>query len=113
MCVISEDKITLVIADNKIYNKNVSSFLGSSKIIKLGMGLNKNTIREFEKFLKRNATCGAEINVFVEGSEEALGVVIKKGSLFVPPSICRASKFAPVMPDCYRFTMSDDELLSI
>lgn len=67
ICVISPDKITLVIADNKINNKNVSSFVGSSKIIKLGTGLNKNAVRDFEKFLKRNATCGARISVFAEG----------------------------------------------
>ena len=75
--------------------------------------MNKNTVGEFEKFLKRNATCGAYINVFVEGSDKALGVVIKKGNLFIPPSVCRASKFSPDVPSCYRFTMSDDELSSI
>ena len=47
LCIISENNVTLVIADNKIENKNMSYFLGSSKVIKLGKVLNKNAIDVF------------------------------------------------------------------
>jgi hypothetical protein len=60
VCVIGPSYITLVIADNKIDNKNVSSFIGATRAIKLRRE-NKKSVKDFEKFLKRNACCGAQI----------------------------------------------------
>ena len=114
ICVISENKITLVIADNKIENKNTSYFLGSTKVLKLEKGLNKSAVESLQTFFKRNASCGANITVFHDSElDKPLGTVHKKGSLFIPPSICRESHFLPVVPECYRFTLTVEELDSI
>lgn len=111
---ISKDKVTLVIADNKIQGRNVSSFLGSSKVIRLGKWENKRAVEDFENFLKRNATCDAEIVIFHENfCDEPHDIIIKKGELFLPPGICRASQFVPDVPKFYRFTMSSEELARI
>ena len=78
ICVVSQNKITLIVADNRVDNRNTSSFVGSSKMIKLGEGLNKIAISKFSAFLKRNATCGADITIFHESSlGKSLGVVVK------------------------------------
>lgn len=66
MCVLSENKATLVIADNKVENKNVSSFLGSTKVLSIGEGFNKVANKAFETFLKKNMTCNAEVVIFHE-----------------------------------------------
>ena len=111
---ISARKITLVLADNKTANKNTASFFGNSRIITLGKGLNKSAIKTFETFLKRNATCAAEITVFHDTNpNESLGKIIKHGNLFVPPSVCRVSEFLPAIPECYRFTTTEEELASV
>lgn len=92
ICVISVDKITLVIAENRVGGKNASSFVGSSRAIKLGNGMNKKAIKDFENFLKKNATCGSEISIFKDDNHDIpIGSVFKVGDLFVPPSICRES----------------------
>ncbi len=114
LCVISNDKITLVTADNKAEGRNVSSFLGSSKVIKLGKMENKRAIEGFENFLKRNATCNAEIVVFHENfCDEPLGIIVKQGELFVPPRLCRSSQFVPDVPDHYRYSLTENELITI
>lgn len=68
ICVIGPDSATLVIADNKFYNRNVSSFLGVRRALKVAKNVNANHDK-FKNFLKKNASCGAEISVFHHNSD--------------------------------------------
>ena len=64
--------------------------------------------------MKRYASCGAEIAVFVLGKNEPIGLVKKSGAeLFVPPSVTQESHQLPDVSDCIRFIMNHDELKSI
>ncbi len=75
---------------------------------------NKRAIEGFENFLKRNATCNAEIVVFHENfCDEPLGIIVKQGELFVPPRLCRSSQFVPDVPDHYRYSLTENELITI
>jgi hypothetical protein len=74
---------------------------------------NRKSIEKFERFLKRNACCGAQISVFLHNEEKLLGSIIKHGEIFVPPGVCRESMYDPVVPDCVRFTTSIEELESV
>jgi len=88
VCVIGPDSATLVLADNKFLNRNVSSFLGVRRALKVAKKFKANH-DEFENFLKKNASCGAEISVFRHNSDELLGKIRKSGDLFVPPGVFR------------------------
>jgi len=102
LCVIGPDNVTLVIADNEAQNKHHSSFMGTTRAIKLGGPKAKKNRGDFRDFLKRNASCGADIAVFRHNSDKLLGTVRKRGKeLFVPPSVCRPSHFNPNVPKSF------------
>jgi len=88
ICIIGPDSTTLVIADNKFHGRNVSSFLGVRKALKVAKKFKANH-DEFRNFLKKNASCGAEISVFRHNSDKLLGKIRKNGKFFVPPGVFR------------------------
>jgi hypothetical protein len=63
-------------------------------------------------FLKRNASCNTSIHVLFHTGKK-LGVIHKKGNIFVPPSVCRESEFSPAVPICYRLVTNEEELSSV
>ena len=114
LCVIGPDNVTLVIADNEAQNKHHSSFMGTTRAIKLGGPKAKKNRGDFRDFLKRNASCGADVAVFRHNSDKLLGTVRKRGKeLFVPPNVCRPSHYNPYVPESFRFVTSDDVLESV
>ena len=114
LCVIGPDNVTLVIADNEAQNKHHSSFMGTTRAIKLGGPKAKKNRGDLRDFLKRNATCGADIAVFRHNSDKLLGTVRKRGKeLFVPPNVCRLSHYNPNVPKSFRFVTSADILEDI
>jgi len=114
LCVVGPDNVTLVIADNEAQNRHHSSFLGTTRAIKLGGPKAKKNRGDFKDFIKRNATCGADISFFRHNSDKLLGTVKKRGKeLFVPPSVCRPSHFNPKVPKSFSFFTSDEILESV
>jgi len=106
--------VTLVIADNEAQNRHNSSFTGTTRAIKLGGPKAKKNRVDFRDFLKRNASCGADIAVFRHNSDKLLGTIRKCGSeLFVPPNVCRPSHFNPKVPVSIKFVTSDELLESV
>jgi hypothetical protein len=116
VCVIGKTSITLVLADNQVVDKHAkrfaSSFTSTTRAISLKYG-NRKSVGDFEKFLKRNACCGAQISVFLHDEDKSLGTIIKHGELFVPPGVCKESLYNPKVPTCYRFKITEEELASI
>lgn len=106
--------MTLAIADNETQNRHHSSFIGTTRAIKLGGPKAKKNRGDLRDFIKRNASCGADIAVFRHNSDKLLGIVKKCGAeLFVPPNVCRPSHYNPKVPESFRFVTSDDVLESI
>ena len=33
--------------------------------------------------------------------------------MFVPPGVCRESNYAPKVPKCFKFTMTQEELVAV
>ena len=60
--------------------------------------------------LKKYASCNSEITVFMLDKEEPLGIITKKGNIFVPPNVTKMPEQLPDVPQCVRFVMSTDEL---
>ena len=88
--------------------------MGTTRAIKLGGPKAKKSRGDFRDFIKRNASCGAEIAVFQHNSDKLLGTVRKRGSeLFVPPNVCRLSHFNPNVPSSFKFVTSDELLESV
>jgi hypothetical protein len=74
-------------------NHNVSSFIGTQKSSKIISGANSTEIKRLEEFIKRHASIGAQIMVFLHNDLKPVGTVVKMGKLFVPPGVVRESKF--------------------
>ena len=88
ICIIGPNSTTLVLADNKFHNRNVSSFIGVRRALKVAKKTKANH-DEFRNFLKKNASCGADISVFRHNSDNLLGKIKKNGDMFVPPCVLR------------------------
>jgi len=88
--------------------------MGTARAIKLGGPKAKKNRGDFRDFIKRNASCEADIAVFRHNSDKLLGTVRKRGKeLFVPPNVCRPSHYNPRVPESFRFATSGDVLESI
>jgi len=76
--------------------------MGTTRAIKLGGLKAKKNRGDFKNFIKRNASCGADVAVFRHDSDKLLGIVRKCGAeLFVPPNVCRLSHFNPKVPTSF------------
>lgn len=85
--------------------------MGTTRAIKLGGPKAKKNRGEFQNFIKRNASCGADIAVFRHDSDKLLGTVRKRGKeFFVPPNVCRPSHFNPKVPVSFKFVTSEELL---
>ncbi len=56
--------MSLVLGDNKMEGRNVSSFIGVARKISIANNFKKFS-KGFKLFLKRNASCGATISVLL------------------------------------------------
>ena len=88
--------------------------MGATRAIKLGGPKAKKNRADLGDFIKRNASCGADIAVFRHNSDKLLGTVRKRGEeLFVPPNVCRPSHYNPCVPESFSFVTSDGILACI
>lgn len=73
-------------------------------------GVNTTEAKKLEDFIKRHASIGAVVTVFLHNDPSPVGTIKKSGQLFVPPGVVRESKFQPLIPNSYYFTTTQEEL---